>query len=835
MDDQDEDDEEDNEVKHTMDKPRMKDLPRVDPTEEAEEDKAPHLRQKNKPGRETVTDEPLDFSTDPLDTINPVEAGLPAEELPGRTFLMPPKEDGTRLRAKIIKQVQEYKDGRNDDPDYIKFKCLVNDDYDEVVAYNDIVDFIEQDDSWDGTWKFEEILDHQGPLKPSDPRYKGAKWNVLLRWSTGEQSWEPITKREEDGTKTGVYDTDPVTVAIYAKEHGLLNTPGWRLPGMKNIVKTEKRLKRHANQAKLHSYRKKAVYMYGYKVPRNHDQAMEFDRNNGNTKWRDAEIKELAQIDEYDTFIDKGKDYDPGKAWKRINVHMVYAVKHDGRHKARLVAGGHLTDTPIDSVYSSVVSLRGSRLLMFIAELNECEIWATDIGNAYLESYTKEKVYIIAGGEFGEREGHTLIISKALYGLKSSGLRWHERFADVLYEMGFFPSKAEPDIWMRPKEDHYEYIGVYVDDLIIISKECKAIIDALEGPYKFKLKGTEPIKFYLGCNYYRDKDGVLCYEPRQYIEKMLQNYERIYGELPKKVQSPLEKGDHPELDTSDLLEEDDIKIYQSLIGALQWVIQIGRWEISTHVMTLSRFRAMPRQGHLDRVKRVHGYLRKWKHGVIKIRTEEPDFSDIPDKLADWEYTCYRGAEEEQPLDAPPILGKPVVMSTYVDANLYHDLVSGKAVTGIMHFLNKTVVDTYSKLQSTVETATFGSEYVASKTAVDQIIDLRLSLRYLGVQVKGPSYLFGDNQKVVETASVPYSKIHKRHVALAYHRTRWAIAAKIVKYFHVRGNTNPADILSKHWDHPSVWDTLKPLMFWHGDTADLVKPFTDEELAKAESS
>ena len=114
---------------------------------------------------------------------------------------------------------------------------------------------------------------------------------------------------------------------------------------------------------------------------------------------------ELAQVDEYDTFEDKGKGYKPGPDYKKINIHIVYAVKHDGRHKSRLVAGGHLTDTPIDSVYSSVVSLRGIRLLTFIAELNDMECWATDIGNAYLESVTKEKVYIIAGPEFGAEKG----------------------------------------------------------------------------------------------------------------------------------------------------------------------------------------------------------------------------------------------------------------------------------------------------------------------------------------------------------------------------------------------------------------------------------------------
>jgi Reverse transcriptase (RNA-dependent DNA polymerase) len=128
----------------------------------------------------------------------------------------------------------------------------------------------------------------------------------------------------------------------------------------------------------------------------------------------------------------------------------VFDVKHDGRHKARLVADGHLTNVPIDSVYLGVfVSLRGFRLVLFLAELNGLQLWDTDIGNAYLEAYTTEKVCIIAGPEFGEREGHILVMCKALYGFRSSGARWHDRFADCIRELGFFPCNAEPDIWMR--------------------------------------------------------------------------------------------------------------------------------------------------------------------------------------------------------------------------------------------------------------------------------------------------------------------------------------------------------------------------------------------------
>ena len=200
--------------------------------------------------------------------------------------------------------------------------------------------------------------------------------------------------------------------------------------------------------------------MYGFLIPQNYVQAVQIDRDNKNTKWRDCAKLELNQINEYDTFIDKGPDWKPPNDYKKINVHLVYTVKHDGRHKARLVAGGHLTGVPVESVYSSVVSLRGVCMLAFIAELNGQQVWATDIRNVYLESYTKEKVYIKARVEFGDRAGHYLIISKALYGPKSSGLRWHERLANVLRSMGFFPSKAEADIWMRDKGNHYKYIAV---------------------------------------------------------------------------------------------------------------------------------------------------------------------------------------------------------------------------------------------------------------------------------------------------------------------------------------------------------------------------------------
>jgi Reverse transcriptase (RNA-dependent DNA polymerase) len=130
-------------------------------------------------------------------------------------------------------------------------------------------------------------------------------------------------------------------------------------------------------------------------------------------------------------------------------------------------------------------------------------------------------VCFVAGPEFGDYAGHTFIIVKALYGLRSSGARWHDRLFDALSAMGFTPSKADADIWMRDCGDHYEYIACYIDDLMIASRNAQAIIDALEGkPNSITLKGTGPVTFHLGCDFFRDDDGVLCMGPRTYIECM---------------------------------------------------------------------------------------------------------------------------------------------------------------------------------------------------------------------------------------------------------------------------------------------------------------------------
>ena len=142
-------------------------------------------------------------------------------------------------------------------------------------------------------------------------------------------------------------------------------------------------------------------------------------------------------------------------------------------------------------------------------------------------------------------------------------------------------------------------------------------------------------------------------------------------------------------------------------------------------------------------------------------------------------------------------------TTYVDANLHHDQVTGRAVTACLHLINATPSHWQTKRQATVETATFGSEFVAARIATDQIIDLRYTLMYLGIPIRSKIYMIGDNKYVVDSASILTSTLSKKPTLASYHRVREAIAAGYLQFNWKDGKSNPADILSKHGNLQAV--------------------------------
>jgi len=136
------------------------------------------------------------------------------------TFLIDPQEDGQRFCTCIVQAIEEQDAKLHSNTKWLKFHCSINDDqYEEILSYYKILNYIEQQDG-NGTklWKFKHIIAHDGSLKPTDPTYKGSKYNVMIKWENGKVTSEPLTIITAD---------DLVTCTIYARENDLLNQEGW--------------------------------------------------------------------------------------------------------------------------------------------------------------------------------------------------------------------------------------------------------------------------------------------------------------------------------------------------------------------------------------------------------------------------------------------------------------------------------------------------------------------------------------------------------------------------------------------------------------------------------
>jgi hypothetical protein len=217
----------------------------------------------------------------------------------------------------------------------------------EIMTYNQIMDHIEQPEEDAIVWRFKQIAGHEGPLTKNHPMWKGSIYNVRVEWENRKSTNEPMTTIAAD---------DPVTCAIYAKDNNLLlDLPGWK--SFKSIARRQQHMFQMDYQAKLRSFQLAPKNKYGFEIPRDYKHAIALDEKHGTTQWVDATSLEMVQLNDSNCFHDQGKGVDIPKGFKKICVHLIYDVKHNGRHKAQLVADGHLTGIPVDSFYSGVVTL----------------------------------------------------------------------------------------------------------------------------------------------------------------------------------------------------------------------------------------------------------------------------------------------------------------------------------------------------------------------------------------------------------------------------------------------------------------------------------------------
>ena len=581
----------------------------------------------------------------------------------------------------------------------------------------------------DHIWKCIAVTKHKvRDLNKDDVHVK-----VKAIWSDGDESWIRL-----DALRI----QDPYPLITYAVKRKITKLPSWEWT--KDYLQDEERMAGmvHAFKATVHGNK----FMFGDKIPKNVKHALELDKANGNNLWKESIEKELEMFNKFQTFrrLKKGEVLTPD--YKRIPYFIVFANKFDGRRKARLVANGSKTEIDGEEVYSGVVGMETVRLGFLLTEMNGLKVCAADISSAFLCSKTCECRYIVAGPEFGELEGEKLVIDKGLYGLRTSSTRFHEHLACKLRKMGYVPSKADADFWMkRHKDGHYEYIANYVDDVISFSKDPMSVIEEIKKDYM--LKGVGEPEYYLGGNVdqlddtWKEDNVSLGLSARTYVKNTVERFEATFGTELRLQKTPMSEQYHPESDETPLLDNRGAAIYRGLIGSANWAIILGRLDIQYATQTMSRFSMAPQEGHLDAMKRVFGYLKKFPKGRIVI---DPSYWDNSKHQAteyeNWK-EFYPDAEEQLPNNMLTPFGKKARITVYVDADHAHDIVTCRSVTAILLFINNTPVRWYSKKQRTVETSMYGAELVAARIATDMIIEMRFILCMLGVPGMDPhSYL-----------------------------------------------------------------------------------------------
>ena len=222
---------------------------------------------------------------------------------------------------------------------------------------------------------------------------------------------------------------------------------------------------------------------------------------------------------------------------------------------------------------------------------------------------------------------------------------------------------------------------------------------------------------------------------------------------------------------------------------------MGRLDIYIEVALLSQHLALPRVGHLEAVYHIFAYLHKHDKSRIIFDPTDPLPHTPTAAKPDWT-SFYEVTEEELPPHMPEPLGYPVNIYTFVDANHAGNLVTRRSHTGILLFVQNSPILWLSRRQNTVETSTFGSEFVALRTARDLIISMRYKLRMFGIPIEGPAQVFCDNQGVVKNTSLPESVLTKKHNAINYHAVREAVAAGVLEVIKEDTQTNLADLFTK---------------------------------------
>ena len=318
------------------------------------------------------------------------------------------------------------------------------------------------------------------------------------------------------------------------------------------------------------------------------------------------------------------------------------------------------------------------------------------------------------------------MIHWALYGGKAAGRDFRNHLCSCMEFLSFKSCLADPDVWRRlviknNGNTYYEYILLYVDDALVVSENAESILQNELGRYfHLKEESIGPPTVYLGGRVRKVQleNGVWAwsFSLSQYIQSAIKNVEEYvrkpknsHLKIPSKAETPLKTSYRPELDVSPELMPRDSAYYQSLIGILQWIVELGRIDICLEVSMMSSHLAMPRKRHLDQVLHMFAYLHKYHNTELVYDPSDPVVEHDVFKQRDCtssEFGAVQGKEEIPP-NIPEPRGLGFIMHTKVDADHASDTITRHSRMGFLVYLNCAPIYWWSKKQNSMGSSSFG--------------------------------------------------------------------------------------------------------------------------------
>ncbi|CEH15995.1 gag-pol polyprotein [Ceraceosorus bombacis] len=489
--------------------------------------------------------------------------------------------------------------------------------------------------------------------------------------------------------------------------------------------------------------------------PRSYKQAM---ASPSKSDWHKAMQAELLALETLRTW----RQVPTPENTPLIHCQWIYKTKKkaDGtvdRYKARVVARGDQQEADSADTYAPVANMSSHRLLCSLAAHHNWPMHPIDVDTAYLNAArTGDPVFMHPPPGYNIKPGHCLEVNMALYGLRTSALDWFQCWTKAMQQLRFRKSVVDPCVFVRVENGSRTYIGIHVDDGIIVGSDLRAVEQVKSDLRKhFKIKDMGNASNVLGIQITRDKSGIYLSQ-QAYLNTVSERFKSLQG---KAAPTPLSH--HKVLNNT---EPAGPVPYLQLLGSLMYAM-IGTRPDPAHALgVLSRHASSPTIGHWNSLINVLEYTRSTAHLRLAYRSTS----------------------------TPPRI------SVYCNSDFSADTETSRSTSGHIVLLGGHAVVWSSRRQPRVAHSTTEAEYVEMGSAAQSAIHICELLKDIELPhlASAPAQVHCDNEGAVKTATNGKKSYRNRHIRVDDHFVREVVQTGKVEFIPTRTKDMLADIFTK---------------------------------------